>query len=240
MFFKKKPVTFRFVTSNKSAFAYTKPDKATKFFPKWWKDLAKGQRERDSLDMTHCHGFLDLYKRSIIVPMWSYLTVKVGEIGTEFYEWQYADGKSELQIHAEEQRGSFLPAKEHQHVKLISPWLMECDEEVAVSWQPVAYADIQTKASVLPAVVIPKQMSIVNINMMLPRENEPTVYAFDAGQPLVQLVPLTEREIKIEHLYVSHENFEERQPPVFFSKVARHTKGLKLMNEQSKCPFGGK
>ena len=40
MFFKKKPVTFRFVTSNKSAFAYTKRDKATKFFPKWWKDLA--------------------------------------------------------------------------------------------------------------------------------------------------------------------------------------------------------
>lgn len=240
MFLKKKPVTFRFVTANKSAYTFTKPERGTKFFPKWWKDLAKGHKQRETTDMTHCHGFLDLYKKSIILPMWSYLKMDIGPIGTTFHEWSFADQHSDIKNHPQYQRGSFLPEEEHQHLKLISPWWMECDEDVAVSWQAVNWRDEQSKINVLSAIVTPKDVSAMNINIMLPREDKPTVYEIDAGDPLVQLIPLTEREFKIEHHYVSQEEFERRAPVTLHGKYAKHTKALKFLKEQSKCPFGGK
>ena len=233
MFWGKKAVTLRFVTNNKSAFMYAKPDKSTKFLPAWWKDLAKGQRARENMDMTHCHGFLDLYKKSIILPMWSYLKIDVGVIGTDFYQWEYGDGRSDLSVHPEGQRGSFLPESGYQHIKLISPWLMECDEDISVAWLDVKYGD-KNNPYALSGVTKPKQMSGSNINMMLPRGEQLKTYEFDVGDPLVHLIPLTEREVKLEWELVSNEEFSDRQPVILYSKFGRHTKALK------QCPFGGK
>lgn len=241
MFFKKKPLTFRFVTSNKSAFLYAKPDKGTKFFPNWWKDLAKGNRERESMDMTHCHGFLDLYKEGIVVPMWSYLKVTVGAKDTSTYFWEFADAISQISEHPEWQRGSFMPNKEYQHVKLLSPWLLECDEDVSVLLLDSFYRDQQDGAATMHGILKPKEMSATNLNLILPRGDQPKTYEFDLGHPIVQIIPLTERDFKIEHVLLSEAEFNDRVPAQLFSKYNRHTKALRaLKDDKPKCPFGGK
>ena len=233
MFWKKKPLTIRFVTSNRDAFAFCKPDKATKFFPNWWKELAKNHKNNELQDMTYCNGFIDLYKKSIIVPSWSHFDMTVGY---DFYEWKFIDGVSTANEHPPAQRGSLFPETEYQHLKLSCPWYMECDEDIFVSWQEPTYSQNIHGVQILSGLTQPKYMSAVNINIMFKREQETRQYEWDLGYPLVQMLPLTEREFKIEHLLLSEEEIKNRRPFKYHSKFAQHNKVVK---ELSKCPFGG-
>ena len=233
MFWKNKPLVLRFVTCDRDAFAFAKPDKATKFFPNWWKELAKNHKNHEERDMTYCNGFVDLYKKSIIIPAWSHFKTT---IGYDFYEWNFIDGRSEAVEHAPFQRGSFLPESEYQHLKLVSPWIMECDEDVFVSWQEPMYSQTISGMKVMTGLTQPKYMSAININIMFKKEQETQQYEFDLGYPLVQLLPLTEREFKIEHLLVTKEEYDARHPLKYHSKFAQHNKTIKALQQ---CPFGG-
>jgi hypothetical protein len=234
MFWKKKPLTIRFVTSNRNVFTFAKPERATKFFPKWWKDLAKNHKNSEQLDMTHCTGFLDLYKKSIIIPAWSYFFIEVGD---SHYSWSFIDGISHATEHAPFQRGEFRPNEDYQHLKLTSPWLLECDEDdVFVAFQEPFYSNDIKGIQIASGIVEPKYMSAVNINMFFERTDETKKYEFDIGYPLSQLLPLTEREFKIEHLLVSEEEYKNRQPLKYQSKFAQYNRGTKILKQ---CPFGG-
>lgn len=230
MFFK-KPVVLKFITYDKDSYAFAKPDKATKFFPDWWKELARNHKNHERQDMTYCNGFVDLYKKSIIVPAWSHFKATIGH---DFYQWKYIDGKSEAIAHAKEQRGSLFA--EYQHLKLMCPWQMECDEDVFVSWQEPVYSQTLEGMKVLSGLTQPKYMNLININMMFKREQEIQQYEFDLGYPLVQLLPLTEREVKIEHLLVTKQEYADRESLTYQSKFAQHNKAVKV---QQKCPFWG-
>ena len=233
MFWKKKPVTFKFVTCNKKAYEYAKPDRATKFLPTWWKDLAKEHKKNQSVDMTNCNGFLDLYKQSMIVPLWSGLTLNIGGEGTEYYDWEYSDSVSLAAEHPPMQRGGLFPADKHQHLKLTSPWLLVCDEEIDVSWQQPTYSNPVNGIIALSGITRPKHMPAVNINLMFERND--TRYLLDVGYPLMHLIPLTEREFKVEHELVSFDEFEKMQPLLIPSLYGRYSKTLK---HKAKCPFG--
>ena len=235
MFWKKKPLILRFVTCDRDAFAFAKPDKATKFFPNWWKELAKNHKNHEERDMTYCTGFVDLYKKSIIIPAWSHFSIEVG--ADSYYSWKFIDGKSNATEHPPYQRGDFMPNDDYQHLKLHAPWLLECDEDdVFVSWQEPFYSNNIKGVRIASGIIEPKYMSATNINMFFERTDKIRKYEFDIGYPLVQLIPLTEREFKIEHLLVSKEEFENRVPLKYQSKFAQYDKGTKILKQ---CPFGG-
>ena len=236
MFFKKKPVVFKFYTCNKDAFTLAKPDKAVKFFPKWWRELARNFNEENKPDMTHCAGFLDMYKKSIIVPAWSDFEMVVAY---DFYNWSYVDGKSIAVEHTPNQRGSFLPEERYQHIKLISPWFMECDEDISVSWQEPTYSNEIEGMKVLPGIIVPSQMNEVNINLIFERTKDEKKYLITWGMPLIQMLPLTEREFKIEHYLITQDEFTGRVKPRVQTKHMQHMKTIKKLEKQSKCPFGG-
>jgi hypothetical protein len=92
-----KPVVIDCYTDNPHAFEYAKPSKATEFLPKWWKSLPKDGHA----NMSRCAGFIDLYRKSYVLPMWSDFDVWFNPDGS--YNWQYADLRSEAQVHDQAQ-----------------------------------------------------------------------------------------------------------------------------------------
>ena len=240
MFLKKKAVTLRFITNNKSAFRYCKPDKSTKFLPAWWKELARSHDSKEGIpDMTHCAGFLDMYKHSITLPLWSDLKLEIGAIGSGNYEWSFSDLRSEIVVHAERQRGGLMPDSEYQHLKMHSPWLLECNEDINLAWVEPVYSNLPSNFKLLTGVTSAKYMPEIHVNFMMKRESVDTSIKLEVNQPLVHLVPLTEMEIKIEHMLVSDAEFNDKRTVQYYSTTQRFKHLLKYSkNQEAKCPFG--
>jgi hypothetical protein len=202
-FFRKKPLVLNCVTDRPEVATYAPIKKASAFYPDWWKRLPKelpGVSEASSLGtMKGCVGMRDLYQYGLMLPMWSDLLIEVGAVGNHAYKFQYSDLTSRAGHHGGEQRGTFAPEDDYQHIKLVSPWLFSCDEDVPFVWtEPTWDMESLMPHRILPAVTDFKYQKTTNVNFLVPRKpSEITSFTIPFGHPLVQITPLTDRELKI-------------------------------------------
>jgi len=241
-FFKKKPLVLNCVTNRHDVITFAPIQKASKFYPEWWKRLSKSNYDAEASvkfrTMKTCVGMRDLFQYGMMIPMWSDLIIDVGEVGNHAYKYQYSDQRSQVDSdHGAHQRGDFAPVDNYQHIKLNSPWLFSCDEAVPFMWsEPTWNIENLTHCRVLPAVVDYKYQTFTNINLILPRKlNEVSSFMLSHGHPLVQLTPLTERELKIN---VIEDNafftrLQERSSLVTFNNAHKKRKDIL----ESDCPF---
>ena len=195
-----------------------------KIAPDWFKKLKSPYFKTPEDTVTNlkaCPGFTGLFKSGFTIPMWSDLFLEIGEEGSDQYRWQYSDGCSDIELHIESEYGDYFKKTEYQHLKLISPWLMQCDEDIdflAVEpfWQFKDLGNI----SILPGVVKFNCQAITNINLFVKREKERQEIVLSAGSPIYTYVPITERPVTIQTHLVSSEKFAN-----FRSKSRRITFG---------------
>ena len=98
-FFRKKKVVIDAFTHMRTAYEYFPIDYAIKFVPEWWKSLPKEYTKTTNLGLNlnistlkRCNGFLDLYARGFVLPMWSDLVMNTQETGG--YQFQWANSNS--------------------------------------------------------------------------------------------------------------------------------------------------
>jgi hypothetical protein len=77
------------------------------------------------------------------------------------------------------------------------------------------------------------------------RDGTPNLLPIEAGEPLVQLIPLTEREVIVRNHLVDKDRwqqiYEKNNHAFFFNNHNKKRNLLKRQEEsQSKCPFGFK
>ena len=201
--FKKKKLVVNCFTNRQEVASYAPIKHAHAFYPEWWKSLPKTMPTHNgtiqSATMKTCAGMRDLYQQGLMLPMWCDLNMDVGEVGNVSFRYQYADEKSIVETHIAEQRGGFANENLYQHVKLLSPWRLTCDEEIPFMWvEPTWNMQDLTQYRVLPGVTEFKYQHATHINMMFPRKpQEVSTVLIPFGTPLVQMVPVTEREIDI-------------------------------------------
>lgn len=209
-FFRSSKIVLDCFTRESRVYEYSKPDKAIKFLPSWWKQIPKGIYV-DPLHLTPtirtCVGFADLYKRGIVIPMWSDLAVALGPQGTDLIRWQFADHISEAGPHPEVQTGGQVDYKDTQHLKLFSPWTLRTKEDIYWHWNDVFWDKKSYDYRVLPAVVSFTHQRATNINIFFKRKSEEYVLDFKLGQPMVHLTPLTEKKIEVRHHLVSPDEY---------------------------------
>lgn len=244
----KKTYTINFYTSNIAAYNNFKIDYAKKYYPKWWKDLpqqslsVEGDRFELSLNMKGCAGFTDLYSQSLVIPMWSDLIVRVGEVGSPNYIYQFGDQESTAVQHGESQRGIYAPDERYCHLKLECPWEIQCDDDLQVLMLDPMYNNEDVLGStVMSGVINPSYQTTLNVNMLYRREEQPVDKFFKEGNPIAQLVPLTENPVKIKCHLVTKEEQLRIKDNVFkrTSFFLGYKKNKKLrQGKKSKCPFG--
>jgi hypothetical protein len=241
----KRRIVLECVTNSDSAATYAPIARAGKFLPQWWADLAKTPKPslieaKLKQDMRACSGMVDTYSRGFMIPLWSALKVVVGEKGSGAYHYQYADEFSLAHVHAQYQRGSFLPDHDYQHLKLIAPWHIHCDEEVSFysaqpTWNMATLADY----SVLSGVLEFKYQNTVNINLMFNRKDTPNMVAIPLGQPLMHIMPLDKRPVEIK-IVVDQNRYNKMislNRALSFDYAYKNKKAIAKAQE-GKCPFG--
>lgn len=210
--------------------------------PQWWKNLDKSELSYDwkhftsprkSLNMKSCYGFIELYKRGVVLDNWCDLKIKVDSKG---FRYMFSDGQNPDE-HSRHQMGEGF--KNYHHLKLTSPWIFKEKTGVKFHFSGATWNLEDYNVRVLPGVVDYRVNGYTHVNIMIPKvEYEHTI---PAGQALAHIVPLSDKKLRIKNHLISKQEFDT---------MCRHSSSLyagwrgvkKLLDRnderQKKCPFG--
>jgi hypothetical protein len=244
--FKKKKIVIDAFTWNSSINSYFKPDLSNKFLPDWWKQLPSTFNGNNKYDITteiatikRCDGIINLYKKGFIIPLWSDLIVETNENGEWRSSWS-SDNSTNIIDHDKRQLGNI--SDDLIHIKIISPWILKEKTGVEFYWAEPVWNNLQkfNNVTFLPGVLDFKYQNNTNINILFPKKN--ARYEFEFGQPMVQLVPISDADVEIKTHLVSPEEWNHLSlmniHKFSFLNFHRNKKKIIDSQEKKKCPFG--
>ena len=221
---------------------------ASKAFQDWWQKL-KPYRPvfRDSPEQPYhlcpekemtardCYAIIELYKKGAIIENWCDISYRT-ENG--YYNYWCAPNSEKPIEHEKRQIGEGFP--NHHHTKLLSPWAFREKTGVKFLWYGAEWSLDKLEIKVLPGVINFDIISQVNVNIMFPMRNG--TFTIPVGNPLVHLVPLSEKKLKIHNHLVTQPEFNKltmaSDKPSFYAW--RKTLQLRKRNrERGTCPFHG-
>lgn len=243
--FFKKEVVLHCYTTNASAFNYAPIQKASAFMPNWWKELPKSIKEKKygtpAPTMKGCSGIVDLYKYGFIMPIWSDLFLRIGKTGTIDYFYKFSDDISKITPHSQQQRGAAYPETVYQHLKIESPWLFECSEEINFMQTEVFWNKENPETMlVMPGIQNFNYQFGTHVNTLWLRKDEEKEYLFDFGSPLTMFIPLTERDVRLQLHLVSAEEMQKRHAVAAQTTFIGKYRNNKRILQQKGCPFHAK
>lgn len=210
--FKNKTVVLDCFAHESSPFDLATPKSSIKFIPEWWKTCPTHYHHNHEFFKTatakKCSGLIELYKHGFMLPLWSDLCVQIQPIGNFGYAWQFSDGASKANSHSFEQVNNHLDPKKIVHLKLISPWLFKCKEEIkwlvsSPTWNTLGVSEYK----LVPGILDFKYQHVANANLLFFRSDKQTVVDMHFGTPLMHFVPITKRKFKLNYNLVSNEEW---------------------------------
>jgi hypothetical protein len=239
-FHRRKKIVVDCFTSDPFCFEYAPIVRGSKTFPNWWTKLPIGNVETDidyskeKMNMRKCYGFLELYKRSIILPSWSDLRFKITP--DKGYTWMKHSGPDPEEHAKSQYEGGF---NDYYHSKLSSPWRFKEKSGMnflftAATWNLENYDFL-----IPPGMLEFRVNHATNVNILIPKKKSEYSFFIPVDKPLVHLIPLQE-DIKIEiknHLVTVEELHKVAPPPTSLRGIYPL---IDLKNGKSKCPFGFK
>jgi hypothetical protein len=240
--FLKKDVVVHCYTSQAPVFNYAPIQNSSVFIPQWWKKLPKSYNTPNSLfeapTMKGCIGFTDLYKQGFMLPIWCDVKIEIGSTGLGGYRYHFSGAGSSMTSHAQMQRGDAFCETEYQHLKINSPWIFECSEDIKfVQLEPFWNNPTPETMSVMPGVLDFKYQHGANVNTLWKRQSETKIYQLDFGQPLAQFIPLTERNVNFELHLISAEELQHRRSISFSTTFINKFRNNRRVLQQRGCPF---
>ena len=247
--FLSKDIVLDCYTAQPAVFNYAPIRKATAFFPEWWKALPPSYALENgmgsSATMKLCSGFIDLFAKGFVLPLWSDVSIGIEkkinpEVETFKYQfrYQFSDKASSFSEHDPKQSGDFYPILEYQHLKFSTPWVFSCAEDISfLQIQPTWNFKNPEKMLVPPGILNFKYQWSAEVNAFWPRGAEDTVHDLAFGQPLTQYIPLTERKVKLQlHLISREELLSRRKINTSTSFLNKYRNNKKILKERG-CPF---
>lgn len=250
LLFPSKKLIIKAYTFKPSAYEFFTVAKAHHFYPEWWKKLPTFHEKMiNELNlklptMKNCTGIIDIYKKGIIVPLWSDLQFRVVEKN------QWVAGFSDHSTNQPTSHPRYQLGENNTefnncvHVKIDAPWLFVDVNKTGVSFlqQGCFWNNIPTQRlfQVCPGVLNYKFQHSVNINAFL-TSNNPEEFVILANTPILQMIPLCERELELQVELISYQDWskinDKQAATCFYDKYERLKKIAMQKESQSKCPF---
>ena len=211
-----------------NAFQTAKPDFSVKYFPDWFKKTTATYpydngsvtcphtgRLATSMSIKTCPGVTDLYKQSITVPSWFVMEVDVDKEGLSV--------KSPLQelvshmSHPNQQFKNFVNSDQAVNLKVDTPWIVQSKPNIQIMFVEPRWDNYNRYRymTVLPGIMDLKYTNVLKINHLFDVPNDPdTVYTtrWDVLDPLVHIIPITDKEVEIKHHVVDIETMKKIKP----------------------------
>lgn len=245
--FKKREITVDCFITNPTAYELYPVSKSSDFFPEGWKKLPRskmikihGDRHPESkLDVEmatakKCIGLINLFSSGFIIPAWCDFGIEIKPDGKPMW---YAHGDMIVDQHPSWQVWDDF-YKGYGHAKIASPWVLREKSGVKFTWNQCDWHNTHQvdRFKTLSGVIDYKYQQQTNINMFIKRD---CTINFKGGDPLVHLIPISDRDVKIKTHLVTHDEIIKLNPnPAHFINQYNTTKRIRDKNEKSKCPFG--
>jgi len=242
VFNKTKKVVVDCFTSNPTAYEITPLTPANMHVPDWWQDIPpvkkaktieQAQNRLNPSTMKLCFGFIEFYKRGVIIPHWTDLILKVSKDG---YQYAYSSG-DEPGSHGPEQYNSAF--KDYHNIKLTSPWMIKEKTGLSFIEMGATWNNDDLNLLILPGINRFDIHSQTNINIMLPIKEEEYTINLPLGRPLAHIIPL------IQDVNIEYKNHLVTEAELLKYKNGNHRASfgtsfsvIKHLNKQkNKCPF---
>ena len=232
-------------THDPYAYNLTPICKSVRSIPEWWKELPENkiefqyneENEGPSIvnNMKMCYGFREIFKKGIIVNSWGDFHIKSTE---KELSWMYSS-ITPPGYHPRYQYGNGF--KDYHHIKLNSPWVFK--EKTGVQFVFLAALwNLEEFDFVIPPGILQFTWNgSFNVNTFVPKKDKE--YLIHTGQPLAQLIPLTDKKIIIKNHLIDINEYKIKEMPVINSWYGWRTANKlfkKNKENESKCPFGFK
>ena len=188
----------------------------------------------DNMTVRDCYAFIELYKKGVIVENWCDISIRT-ENG-KFDYWYSGGNKPDL--HSRYQLGESFP--NHHHIKLVSPWTVRETSGVKFLWLGAEWSLDKHEIKVLPGVINFDIVSEINVNIMFPIRNG--IFTLPVGNPLVHLVPLSEKKLKVTNHLVTQQEIDRimlNSKSLSFYGWRKTIQIMKRNKGRGTCPFHG-
>jgi hypothetical protein len=219
--------------------------RASKTIPQWFRELPNPELNFGKTDeheytiksknfnIKHCYGFLELFKKGIVIENWADISIKSDY---ENFNYYYSSGP-QPEIHTRNQIGNGF--SEYHHIKLVSPWRFIEKTGVKFLWFGAEWSLDKLNIKILPGVINFDIISGINVNFMFPRiDNE---FVVEIGQPLVHLIPISDKKLVFKNHLVDNNEFQKLTIDSGHISFYGWKKVLELRKRNKKrgtCPFG--
>ena len=243
--FKRKKLVLDAFTTVTAAYNFYPVTRMKNVYPDWWKKMPATVSQTNSVGLKFptatikkCDGFLSLYATGFNIPLWTDVIIETDLDGSYKYQMALGMDPSPVSEHGREQMGPEFD--ELIHMKLHNPWTFSEKTGVEFYFAPAWWNQIKLLPNMFvpPAIINFKYQVGAEINLFFPRINNRM--ELDAGQPMVQLIPLTEHDIDIRCHLISKDEMNTQNS--LHANTTFHNayklKKIALQVKEKKCPFG--
>lgn len=218
-FFKKKKKIIDCFTSNQMVYEHFPIAPSKEFIPDWYKKLNAtyeinypGTLRKNAATVKRCPGISGLFTEGFILPLWSDLSFEFSQRSNENFDfkWEYAaeDPSWRVEVHESKQYTGLFENKFFQ-AKINVPWIIKENSGLKFMLIEPTYTMANPNIiTVVPGLLNFKHQNFLNINVMTeittPMNKR---IEFEAGEPLAQIVPLTEDAVEVKVHKVSLEEY---------------------------------
>ena len=172
--------------------------RASEFVPDWYKKMKHStyswSDEGYTAEQTGkaCVGIITTFQHGFILPMWCDLAINIEK---DNFRWQFSDNQSSLDIHPNSQLPNFY--SNTLFCKLVSPWAFRSSQDINILYcEPTFFID-NKKDYITPTSINRSINKTLAGNIFLFIENFERQINISQGTPLLHLIPLTDKPIKL-------------------------------------------
>lgn len=197
MFFnKKKTIKLEVFGPSQQLIDLFPPTLIKNTLPDWYKTMPKS---KGSNNVSHCLGLRELYSQGVMLPLWSDYEIDLTDSGISGIRWPSDNqGTSGAESHnLDEQAPNAWPG--YVNIKFKSPWLFYCSEPIQWIWTQPTWQQKNPQAFTnIPGSTEFKYQNQTNINTIWQLGSTSRTEKLKAGDPMVHLIPITERQVELE------------------------------------------
>lgn len=189
-----------------------------------------------SRNLKSCFGFLEFFKQGVVIENWCDLAVKSNEEHISYFS---STGMiPEMHHHSQLGKGF----ENHYCVKLKSPWKLSTKEKVKFLMVGAEWNLDRYNIKIPPGILDLRVTNATNIFLMCPKVYQS--FIIPIGNPLVHIIPLDDRKIKVTNHLLSPDEYNKITITSNISMYGwRKILSLRKRNENrdkknKKCPFG--
>jgi len=204
---------------------------ADKFVPNWFKNLPSTAESATGATVgtvKMCPGITETFKTGIVIPVWCDLFVDFSNNKVRTEPAEMADQ------HPSWQWGNNQVFKEFHHLKIGSPWRFK-EKTGAKFMMTNTFWNNPSIDYIVPNGMIEfKYQTTTNINIWIPKGGFSPKKSFTlvAGTPLVQIVPLEDKEIVIHMHEVGDDEYFGDELDYIFTQSGMYYKRKKILTKR--------